>query len=323
MAKKLTILLTLAGMLFLVACSDDEPTSSTEPPTEAFVPVEFFITQIDVDGRENIGDRYEVNYAQAHGVSIDNGLTLHFVFNQEVFDFSFIEVTTLEDGTFAKTGTLYEVGNLTLSRSLVLTHYFGHGTLPISGFTFTDSNGESKWFVFSQSQMDGEIYWETFDWSHNHTLAVTEDNGFAHHVDRPDYPSINLPDDLEPINIRIQWLDELPQDYVEWTLPYRENGETLLIAPATTMRDFAIIDVDTNPGSVMGPRIMGVMFYAGDLTPDRPLVIHSFLERGCAVPRTGFTFIDEAGMRRFFTFMQSQMDGRFYINEFTYDNFER
>jgi len=129
-------------------------------------------------------------------------------------------------------------------------------------------------------------------------------------------------DDLEPVSISIDWLDELPDDYVEWVFPYETGSRTLVITPSQNITDFAIIDVYPHLGTDRGMEILGVMFYAGDLGSDRPFVIQSFLERGGSFPRTGLTFVDETGTRRFFTFMESPMDGAFHPNEFEYEGFE-
>ena len=299
----------------LVACADEDAPGAE---SESF---EFSIELLSESELAELEGHTEVVYRD---VGFDGGLNLLFEFNQPVTDFAFIEIVVLDDGSVAKAGVLHEVGDLEPDESLVLTHYFGHGTLPVSGFHFVDPDGEGRWFTFQQSQMDGEIHWDAFDWNEEYEWFTPE-------VDLPDLDDVEgMMPEVQPINtidIRIEWLRETLHDFVEFNYAdvrgtSAELMDTLLIAPPATMREFAIVAVD-HDGPDLSPQAVDVLFLVGDLTPDTPLLIRDYFAMGCTLPESGFTFIDETGTRRFFTFMEDPYDHGlgFFVREFFQEDF--
>ena len=110
---------------------------------------------------------------------LDFGMNIAFNFNQVVTDFAIIGVgfDDSEDAlTFVKTAVLQDIGDITVGSPIVLTRYRTAGTLPISGFTFTDPDGIDRWFVFQESQMDGSITWRPFHWDRSYGLAIWTHN---------------------------------------------------------------------------------------------------------------------------------------------------
>ena len=143
MLKKLILLLGCVGLFVLVACGGEGGSAMTaEPVSDGF---RFSIESINDDEFADLEDYDEVNYAIVRDIFITEGLNLRFDFNQPVTDFSIIDVVILEDGSFAKTDVLYEVGNLYPDRPLIITHYFG------------------------------AIAWQTLGWNHEIDLLVGAD----------------------------------------------------------------------------------------------------------------------------------------------------
>jgi len=148
----------------------------------------------------------------------------------------------------------------------------------------------------------------------------------------PDGSSVNngpmqaLPLDFD---IRIEWLDErhFPvQNYIE--IKYAEDqadplARNLFIVSEEALRGFAIITLDPAPDGYFEPEVLDVMFYAGNLNPNQPLLILNYIGFG-TMPRSGFTFENANGVRRFFFFTQNQADEgpEFIIGEFTVQDFD-
>jgi len=376
MLKKIMFLLGCVGILLLVACgnrnNDDELVDyETSPSIEGVRPdetvdFEFSIDIIADDELEDLDDYTTINYRDG-----DDGLNLIFNFNKPITNFSLIEVTLLNDDdfTFAKVGELENVGGV--DEALVLTNYFGYGTLPRSGFSFTTPSGEDVWYTFHQSQMNSYIYWGAFNWSRDydlydpdassqaeavyHTVTAGETMFSISRMYRTTIETIKelnnlttydlaidqilrMPDGSvkDPslathhnrrtldLGIRVEWLRETVSDYVEFNYAearntYVPNAETLLIATDNMLRGFAIIDIDPIPEEF---EIIDVMFYVGNLNPYEPLLIREYFGHG-TLPRSGFTFIDEDEVRRFFFVLQNQADEgpTFFIGEFEQENF--
>ena len=234
MFKKLMLLMSCVGLLALVACSGEEayepdpdpiaeePEPDSEPIEEEPVEFEFSIEIISEDEFENLEYYNEVNYALARDEFITEGLNLLFDFNEPVTDFSLIEVVELEDGSFAKTGVLYEVGDLDPDTPLVITYYFGYGTIPFSGFYFTGPAGVGGWFTFQQDAVDGEMVWSPFDWSHDYDLFVVDDEYETDEVvaeepvieDQTQEPE-NLENDIRPSELFTRSREQIVQQFGE------------------------------------------------------------------------------------------------------------
>ena len=133
-------------------------------------------------------------------------------------------------------------------------------------------------------------------------------------------------DEAAALGIRIELLRETVSDYIEFSYSQARGSErstyseTLLIATEEILRGFAIIAIDVE--IAFEPEVLDVLFYAGDLTPNQPLLIRDYLVQG-VMPQSGFTFIDENNTRRFFFFLQNQADGgpEFIVREFEQTDF--
>jgi len=192
MLKKLMLFLSCISLLALIACSEDSENGSsytikTDPSVVTFeetVASLFSIEIISDDELEELEyhhDINEINYALAHDVFLTEGLNVRFTFYEPVTDFAIIEVQFVNGdeeegvGVFKKTATLYEFGDVDPDIPLILTHYSGYGTTPISGFYFTGPDGVGRWYTFQQDARDGGMIWQTFDWSHDHDLFIVDE----------------------------------------------------------------------------------------------------------------------------------------------------
>ena len=196
-----------------------------------------------------------------------------------------------------------------------------------SGFSFVDPNGERRWYILQQNQVDGSIIWYPFDWSYEEDLFI--DDGYF--ID-PELPNIDL-DDVEgmmpevdpiiPVDIRIVDSYEGLHNYIEFNYAEARGEEaptytyTLLITPSELMppeeplRDFEIISISHDHET---PEVTGVLFHVGDLMPGTSVLIRSYYGQ-CTLPGSGFAF---GYPRRYFMFVLDQSGntpGRFIVTE--------
>ena len=118
---------------------------------------------------------------------------------------------------------------------------------------------------------------------------------------------------------------DFEDNYISWNYAVAREmefeGVHLMIQSPTLLSSFAFIDVEPfNAELDFAPSAIDVLFYAGDLEPNVRFLIHDFFMHS-SFPRTGFTFIDETGTRRFFTVFQSMASGDYYFAEFYQDDF--
>ena len=217
MFKKIMLSLSCVSLLALVACGEDSGGISTVEPDEdtAF---EFKIEMISDDELAYLDDYIELNYTMARDGFITEGLNLLFNFNQSVTNFSLIEIEFLEDGSFVKTGILYEIGYLEPNRPLVITHYTVAGTMPTSGFHFTGPAGIGEWFTLHQSQMDGSIVWHPFNLRRAFEL-----------IDLADYLIVEDDFESEP-DLLEDDVTDTTMPVVELITPFETLGETIVTA---------------------------------------------------------------------------------------------
>ena len=164
-------------VLLFTACSNEDAPEEyvPEPPVVEEEPDEVGDFEFSLGLLETEFDDY-----QTVNLGDDGGLDIIFNFNQPVTNFAIINVTFSGDG-FVKTGTAITVGYV--EDVLVLTNYWGLGTNPHLGFTFTMPNGTDVWYVFNQSMMDGEIHWWPFRWSHDYDLyEINADTVVVYHT---------------------------------------------------------------------------------------------------------------------------------------------
>lgn len=107
-------------------------------------------------------------------------------------------------------------------------------------------------------------------------------------------------------------LDGLDEFIEHEYLPERFNnfgGDNILIRVNQPISDFTLLklqeDYDGEFPIVVTERIENI----GEITPDRPLLIKSFLWSGSALPRQGFSFIDVTGHFNYYQWSVSPMDG--------------
>ena len=349
------LLLSCVSLLALVACSEESGSISTgrgtsteetdlEPLTDFKLSIEI-ISDEELEALEIDNEFTHINYGIARDLLITDGINLRFTFDQPVTDFSLITVAALEDGTFAKTGVIYEVSDLNPEKPLVITHYFNR-PVPESGFYFVDSDGESGWFIFQQNQMDGEMNWWPFDWSHDYDLFVVEDNDEVE-TDLPDVEDTeDMTNELDPINVsevELSIIRMTPHEIEEGLIDFQNtihhyhstydlefihllnynyliearhgevnfddltSGDFLMIRTNVPLREFAVI--------LMGNELLadGSLIYipiesfglVDYFRPEEGFVIHSYLSLG-TIPWSGVTFLDENGVRQYHAIMHDQ-----------------
>ena len=97
-----------------------------------------------------------------------------------------------------------------------------------------------------------------------------------------------------------------------------EGGSVVAIWTDTTIRNFELIEVG------LGTYNEGMLyFYPGqslytvrEFTPERPFAFRTFFG---TMPLIAVTFIDENGVRRYFTIQDSRVDGSLHVSEFPLD----
>ena len=180
MLKKLMLFFTCVSLLALVACGGEldlgGESNTLEPRADGGnldtdnenneTLYDFSIEMIDEQDLETLeGVIMLLNYAEARGGFVTEGIDLLFEFDQPIFDFTLIEIDIV-DGIAVTTGLLAQIGDLSTGESFVLIDYHTQATtIPRSGFYFLDDDGNENWFTLHQSAMDGSIVWSPFEWS--------------------------------------------------------------------------------------------------------------------------------------------------------------
>jgi len=172
---------------------------------------------------------------------------------------------------------------------------------------------------------------------------LLEFNGLASEMDvvpglllllPPGTELITLEDELVPDHGDLGiTLTELPADlaftdnYINWNYAAARqieiSGVQLMIESPLLLRSFAFIDVEPihdEVENIFVSTATDVLFYVGDLEPNVRFIIGDFFTHG-TLARSGFTFIDETGTRRYFDVHQSMMSGEFFFTEFYQDDF--
>lgn len=131
-------------------------------------------------------------------------------------------------------------------------------------------------------------------------------------------------DDLD-FDININFADEFIVADIVWNYArYRETvvdyTKNVLFTTTDILTDFAILEVRFDD-DLLNPEVLDILFTTDELNAERTLLIVDYYDYS-TIPRIAFSFVDELGMRRFFTFIVDQMDGySFIINEFTVSEF--
>jgi len=97
----------------------------------------------------------------------NNGLTIHFNFNQSVYGFSLVSLANIfsDNHEFVATGIIHEVGHIYKDTVFTLINYLEIAKEPITGFFFFDSNGSEHWYAINQVQENGRVSVSSFDWN--------------------------------------------------------------------------------------------------------------------------------------------------------------
>lgn len=316
----------------------------TEEEKEGF---DFYVEIINNANQRDLEDYLTFVYRDDE----ETGLDLRFSFNERVRDFKFIYLTQRENGDLAVREVAHDAGVVHRDVSVLLRGFRHLGTVPHYGFTFTDPDGVWHWYTLAQSMMDGRIGWQPFDWSVNYPMAnfeeEMEDEGVFYHLVQPgdtlfsisrrygvtvykiqrlngmvdtteiqtgQYLAVQFPP--KNFELNINWLDIAPTDYEEVTYPEKapSNTRDLIFNPSVPLHDFTLFLIESNEDADKFT-ITETFFETTVLSPNRPLIIRDYAGVGLS-PQSGFSLITDTGTTRYFSFIESQRDGDFYIREF-------
>jgi len=343
--KKLMSLLLILGLIFILgACGDSEGeyTATTEPATDATqeetradnndnLSTEFEFT-IDIISAEEFYalERYiEVEYKDLDGIE---GLKLLFDFNQPISEFALVEIAMLEDGEIVVTGVLHEIGDLGfvgLNEYLVLTNYIVVGTVPRSGFTFVDPDGNQYWYVFQRNQADigHDMLWYSFSWNSDYAFYVPElpdnnqsDNNVNNNTTPPN-AGTTRPFGVERFDaaevallgehLRFSWagseMDALTDVNAVFTFSEDITDFKFLFVGMDDDGNF----VNFGPAHSAGEAASSASVPAG-----KSIVLTHYNHVG-TVSNSGFTFTDASGITHWYVFQWSMFDGS--INAWSFD----
>jgi len=87
------------------------------------------------------------------------------------------------------------------------------------------------------------------------------------------------------------------------------GGDNVLIRVNQPISDFTLLGLDDDPDGENPIVVIEKFENIGEVTPDRPLLIRSFLWSGGALPRQGFSFITPTGEFQYHQWGVSPMDG--------------
>lgn len=87
------------------------------------------------------------------------------------------------------------------------------------------------------------------------------------------------------------------------------GGDNILIRVNQPVSDFTLLGLQDNPDEEKPIVVTERFDTIGEITPDRPLLIKSFLWSGTSLPRQGFTFVTPTGESLYHQWNVSAMDG--------------
>jgi len=338
MKKLLLIILAIALIFTLAACNDEDMPEITEPPVETPVEepdeeeappeeeqedygeLEIQIASVEDMPLSNFSNYYEVDYSQIRGDGVI-GTRLVIWANAPLRNLSLLSVTPDiidDEWIYVPVGTYGTVSELLPGEAFVINAYVGLGTLPGSGITFTDIDGQQRYFVMIENMGypeagDRWLIWEFENRADELPVIEDEDNG-NDDDSRPDYVH------GDPLGLTIvQLVEDGPGpgpladitfmhgfSYVE--LGGWDGGHTLMIQTSTPLRDFAVINIVENLEVEEYVTFIptGVYGVVDNFLPGEAFIINDYVWRGGALPLSGITFIDESGQRWFFTIIQNQ-----------------
>lgn len=155
-------------------------------------------------------------------------------------------------------------------------------------------------------------------------LIVDESAYHEHNDDYDDGTYSNGYENLEDVSVTIERIDDADIDGIgEFTAfeyrPERINnfgGDNLLIRTNQPISDFTLLGLldynDEERPIVVTERFDNI----GEITPDRPLLIRSFLWSGGALPRQGFSFVTPTGEFQYHQWGVSPMDNALFWSPF-------
>ena len=94
------------------------------------------------------------------------------------------------------------------------------------------------------------------------------------------------------------------------------GGDNLLIRVNQPISDFTLLGLEDKPDEDQPIVVTEKFDNIGEITPDRPLLIRSFLWSGGALPRQGFSFIAPTGEFNYHHWNVSPMDDTLYWTPF-------
>ena len=304
----------------------------------------FVIELLTNEELAELNDFVAINYAAARGGFITEGLNLLITFSDDITDFSLLEVYFVDNDlfSFAPTAVLGNIPSIQKDTPILITHYYSSGTIPTSGFSFVSPNGEEMFYTFEQSRFDGSIEWVFFNWPNKNSLfSMTDVEAKEDWVEPDPYPHIGYASDLEISIIQMQphaigerfvdfdntihsYFARFNIDYIH-LFDYSELrtvrdgrrglieddeliGDFLMITTNKPLRNFAVVllanEIIDDETIFIPIADFGII---DELTPESAYVISSYISIG-ALPWSGVTFIDETGIRHFYTIVQNQSD---------------
>jgi len=344
--KKLLILILAIALIFaLAACNEEDMPETTQPeetpaeePYEDETPAEeeqedneetvIQIASVEDMPLTSFSNYHEVDYSQIRGDGV-SGTRLVIWANTPIRNISLLSVVAdiVEDEwIYIPTGTYGTVSELLPGEAFVINAYIGLGTLPGSGITFTDTDGEQRYFVMIENMGypeagDRWLIWE-FE-NKGHELPEVEEeyeDGNGENINENDTRPGYVHGDPLGLTI-VQLVDDGPGpgaladvtfmhmlNYSELSNWDGGHGHTLMIQTYTPLRDFAVISIVENLAvdDVITFIPMETFGTVANFLPGEAFIINDYIWMGGALPMSGITFLDESGQRWFFTIFQNQ-----------------
>lgn len=344
MIRKLMLALSCVSLFILVACGAemnvedlmsfvgtdaDEFESAVVELDSDNTELDFFIEIISEEEFSDLENFIEIDYAKARGGFVNAGLNLIFHFNQPVTNFTLIDLAFRADATVAKSGIIYEVGDLFPDTPIVLSHYHTQGAVPASGFQFTDPEGVTRWFMLDQSQLDASIVWTPFNWCEDYELFDPETE---FNVDDDLDMAFGVGDDDIEFTFSIRRVSDDDLERIENYVLYDYShgiddldfGMNVIFHFNQPVTNFAVISVGFNDFEEENITFVKTktLLDIGAVSTERPIVLTRYRTAG-TLPNSGFMFTDPDDITRWFTFHENQMDGSIMWRPFHWDvNYE-
>jgi len=361
MLKKIMLLISCFGLLILVACgyAGDIPTPTADVergymrvmtfPSAVSVGTEHVTIEVataarlaEIKASDDWDEQrhFSVDFAEATGGFITEGVTLIFTVQESITDLSFTEDVNFKwsdsFGILTMPSFSGAITGFPLGTQLVLTNFpLGQ----IASVWYTAVDGKQYSYRFSVNA-NGELVSEQWNWLRN----------YEHYDDGSDNSFEDLEIDLEGefLMLMLDQLSILPMelifaedDEVDWQAIVRNiigqnqashivnfdydkvffsrpmadlnrmmlpQGDFLLIVPTITIHDVEIVSLEAVDGDFQTNfRIVDRFGVIDEISAGAGLLIHNYLSVG-HFPLSGITFTNEFGSRMYYLIFQDHSD---------------